>query len=127
MRRALVDTSVFVDFLRDGAAGRLEVLLRNNSVLLSGYVRLELMMGVRRDEVDVLERMLGGIPQVPHKEEVFAVAEAFALRMKTKGLNVGLVDLLIAAQARMLGARVMSSDHVFERMAQLGLVELESR
>ena len=124
MRRTVVDTSVFVDFLRGAPAPRFEALLRENSVLLSPYVRLELLQGVRRDEARLLGRLLGGIPQVPHRDGVFAVAEAMTHRLKGTGLNVGLVDLLIAAQARLVRSAVLSSDRVFEKLAGLGLVAL---
>lgn len=124
MRRAVVDTSVFVDFLRGKPQPRFEGLLRENSVLLSPYVRLELLQGVRRTEARLLARLLGGIPQVPHREEVFGVAESMTQRLKGSGLNVGLVDLLIAAQAKLVRCAVLSSDHVFEELADVGLVSL---
>lgn len=43
-------------------------------------------------------------------------------RLKGSGLNVGLVDLLIAAEANLLGSGVLSSDRVFQKLAQLELV-----
>ena len=124
MRRTVVDTSVFVDFLRGEPVPRFEALLRGNSVLLSPYVRLELLQGVRREEAHMLGRLLSGIPQVPHREGLFAVAESMTLRLKGSGLNVGLVDLLIAAQAKLLRSEVLSSDLVFEKLARLGLVSV---
>lgn len=124
MRRTVVDTCVFVDFLRGASVPRFEALLRANSVLLSPYVRLELLLGVRRDEARVLAGLLGGIPQVPHQDAIFAVAESMAEQVKGSGLNVGLVDLLIAAQARLLRSPVLSSDRVFGKLAHFGLVSL---
>lgn len=70
MRRAVVDTCVFVDFLRGKSAPKFEALLRQSSVLLSPYVRLELLQGARREEARLLARLLEGIPQVPHREGV---------------------------------------------------------
>lgn len=119
MRRTVVDTSVFVDFLRGKPVPRFEALLRENSVLLSPYVRLELLQGVRRNEAKALGRLLTGIPQVPHHPEIFEVAEAMGQKVKGTGLNVGLVDLLIAAQARITHSALLSSDGVFEKLQKL--------
>ena len=122
MRRVIADTSVFIDFLRGRPAARFEAAVRDNAVLLSPLVRLELLQGVRRDELRVLTDVLGGLPQVPHQPELFATGEMMVRRVKGSGLNVGVVDLLLAAQARLLRASVMSGDAVFARLDAMGLV-----
>ena len=122
MTRVVVDTSIFVDFFRGRPTGSFEGLLRANAVLLSQYVRLELLQGLRRDEARRVGELLRGIPQVPHDARIFAVAEKMVHRVKGTGLNLGLVDLLIAAEATQLRAAVLSSDGVFDRLSSLGLV-----
>lgn len=126
MRRVVVDTSVFVEFFRGRRVPHFEDLLRANAILLSPCVRLELLMGVRRSESARLDHVLGGIPGFPHRAEVVSVAERFVERLKGKGISVGLVDLLIAAEASLLGSPVFSFDSVFGRLARLGLVKLFS-
>ena len=54
----LVDTSVFIDYLRGSTDDTLSVLILNNQVLLSPVVRLELLSGVRKKELSQLERLL---------------------------------------------------------------------
>jgi predicted nucleic acid-binding protein len=122
MRRVIVDTSVFIDFFRGKRVPRFETLLRTNSALLSPYVRLELLQGVRRDELRRLAYLLTGIPGVPHRPELFDEAELVARQLKGTGLNAGTVDLLIAAQARLAGCTVLSHDAVFGRFVKLGLL-----
>lgn len=124
MRRVVVDTSVFVDFFRGKPTASFDRLLRANAVLLSQYVRLELLQGLRRNEAHRVGTLLRAIPQVPHAEGLFGAAEAMVERVRGTGLNVGLVDLLIAAQASQLRAGVLSSDKVFVSLARLGLVTL---
>jgi predicted nucleic acid-binding protein len=75
-----------------------------------------------RDELAELTDVLRGLPQVPHQPELFAAGALMVRRVKGSGLNVGAVDLLIAAQARLLRAAVMSGDAVFERLAGMGLI-----
>jgi predicted nucleic acid-binding protein len=123
VRRVIVDTSVFVDFFRGKSDPRFVTLLRSNSALLSPYVRLELLQGVRRAEARMLADLLGGIPQVPHRAELFTVAEKLVARLKGSGVNAGLVDLLIAAQAQILGCPVLSHDTVFGRLLALSLIK----
>ena len=64
------------------------------------------------------------IPQVPHRPEIIEVAESLILKLKGSGLNAGLVDILITAQAKFLRAAVLSSDRVFDKLAERGLIAL---
>jgi predicted nucleic acid-binding protein len=121
----VVDTSVFVEFFRGRQVPRFEALLRANAVVLSPFVRLELLMGVRKRDARTLEQVLGGIPLIPNQPEWFAVAETFLGHLKGSGLSVGLVDLAIAAEASLLRSRVLSLDGVFARLAARGLIELD--
>jgi predicted nucleic acid-binding protein len=123
MRRVLVDTSVFIDFFRGRPTGPLKHLLRNNAVLLSAYVRLELAQGVRREDAAHIGRLLAALPQIPHEARLFPAAEELLQTARGSGLNVGTVDLLLCAQARLCRASVLSSDVVFQKLAALGQVE----
>ncbi|MGQ0508561.1 MAG: PIN domain-containing protein, partial [Myxococcaceae bacterium] len=123
VRRVLVDTSVFVEFLRGRAVPRFEASIRSNSALLSPYVRLELLQGVQKKELVLRARLLSGIPQTPSSPEVFRVAEEMLGKLKGRGLTVGIVDLLLAAEARLLRCRLLSFDGVFQKLEKLGLVE----
>ncbi len=105
MRRTLVDTSVSVEHFRGRRVPALEVLLRANAALLSPYVRLELLQAVRTDEARELAYLLGGIPQVPHRDDVFPAAEAML-------------------EARLFGCAAPSFDRAFDRLAKLGLATL---
>ncbi len=120
----LVDTSVFVEFFRGRAATRFEDLVKHNLVFLSDFVRLELISGVRRHEIPRLSRVLGGLRQVPLDPEIVPEAETMLDRIRPRGMTVGIVDLLIAAQARRLACPVMSLDRVFRALALRGLVRL---
>jgi predicted nucleic acid-binding protein len=118
MRRVVVDTSIFIDFLRGAPTPRLEELLRENSALLSPLVRLELIRGMRLDEGRFIGDLLKGSPQVPHLPGLFTTAEALLEKLKRRGLTVGLIDLLLAAQARLLRCDIYSSDGVFAQIAK---------
>src|SRR5688572_23607060 len=100
MRRVIVDTSVFAEFFRGRGVPRLEALLRTNAAILSPFVRLELLQGVQRREARLLADLLRGLTQLPHRDDLFPLAEAMLDRVRGSGITVSVVDLLIAAQAR---------------------------
>jgi len=121
LRRVIVDTSVFVEFFTGRRVPHFESSLRNNAALLSPYVRLELLQGVRKNEASELGELLGGIPQVPQRDELFPLAERMIGRLKGTGLTLGVVDLLIAAQAELFGCLILSFDAVFRKLEKLGM------
>ena len=119
----MVDTSVFVESLRGRRVELFDSLVRSNAAVLSPYVRLELLQGVRKSEMAELVDVLGGLRQLPWREDLFPIAEKMLARLKGTGLKVGIVDLLIAAQAQQFGCALLSFDAVFGKLAKLGLVE----
>ena len=58
MTKVLVDTCVFVDFLRGQDSEKFESLILNNLVLLSDVVALELYQGIRKTEITKVMRLL---------------------------------------------------------------------
>ena len=112
----LVDTSVFVDYLRGSSDDTLSVLILNNQVLLSPVVRLELLSGVRKAEVPQLEKLLNVLVPI----ESFAIpkiCEKLLFKAKGSGLLGGLPDLLILAEALAAKATLFSCDKKLVKLA----------
>lgn len=122
MTEVVVDTTVFVDFFRGRDDRVFKQLLLNNQILLSRYVRLELLQGVRRSEVYILESVLGGLKTVATPIGLFEETEKLLKSIRGSGLTVGIVDLLIAGEARLFGYPIYSLDRVFSKLSSLGLV-----
>lgn len=120
----LVDTSVFVDFLRGKETPAFKELLLSNEILLSQYVRLELLQGVRKQELRQFEYVLGGLQIISPQKNLFAKAEEIIGQIKGKGLRLGIVDLLIAAEAKILDVPIYSYDLIFKKMVSLNLCSL---
>jgi predicted nucleic acid-binding protein len=93
----LVDTSVWVDHLRAGDAGLVD-LLERRAVVCHPWVTGEIALGrlSRRDEI---LRLLGSLPQaeVATPTELRAFVEAHRLF----GLGIGYVDAQLLASARL--------------------------
>lgn len=123
----VVDSSVWVAALRDRAsdAGRiLSALIDADEVALPVPVRIELLAGVARKDRRALRRALTALPVVAATDETWAAIEGWIEPAAEAGHRFATSDLLIAALAHDIDARVWSFDADFARMASLGLVRL---
>lgn len=95
----LVDTSVWVDHLRDDEP-RLADLLTRNQALSHPFVRGELALGNLRQR-DVILSALDNLPQAPvaFADEVNFFIETHALF----GLGIGLIDAHLLAATQLMG------------------------
>ena len=113
----LVDTSIFIDYLRGAADDTLAILILNNRVLLSPIVRLELLAGVRKSESLILENLLNALRPI----KTFASPEEclkLLHRAKGTGLLGGIPDLLILADAVKLKSALFTSDKKLVALAK---------
>ena len=119
----LVDTSVWVDHLRHGAA-ELTAALQAGRVNMHPFVVGELACGNLRARAEVLG-LLQALPQLPvatDKEVVFLM-DAHALM----GRGIGYVDMHLLAAARLGGALLWTRDKKLHAMAvELGLAHTET-
>ena len=112
----VVDTSVFIEYLRGDADDTLSVLTLKNRVLLSPVVRLELLAGVRKMELKSVTKLCDALRPI----ENFASpekCEKLLGRARGSGLFGGIPDLLIIADAIRHKAHLFSYD---EKMKLLG-------
>jgi predicted nucleic acid-binding protein len=122
--RVLVDTSVWVDYLRGRGADlrrRLDLLIDEDRVALAVPVRVEILSGAGR-EAARLARLLDVIPTYHPDAATWRTVEEWAVMASSRGHRFGVGDLLIGAIASQNLLHVWSLDDDFERMASLGLV-----
>jgi predicted nucleic acid-binding protein len=123
MKLILVDTSVFIAFLRDGSS-KLADLLDQSRVLLSSFVQLELLMGVRASERAELADLLNSIPSTRIESDLFQLARSLLRTVRQRGVNSGLVDYLIVLEALQSNAQLYSFDKTMNKTASLVGVEV---
>lgn len=124
----LVDTSVFLEYLRGGEDDTLSVLILNNQVLLSPIVKLELLAGVRKQELSQLERLLKTLVQIDIFNSIKAYQKTL-LKAKGSGLLGGLPDLMILTDAITHKAILFSLDDKMIKLAKklrVDILEAES-
>ena len=120
----LVDTSVWIDHLRQGDGGLTDAL-QAGQVWMHSFVLGELACGSLRARGEVLN-LLQGLPPMPlstDKEVLF-----FIEQHELMGRGIGYVDVHLLASARLGGARLWTRDQRLNAVAaELGLAHAETR
>lgn len=125
----LVDTSVWVEFLRGEKTAikkRLEKLLDENRAAVSGIILAELLTGISNEkDQDFLEESFLGLPYLETTRDVFAMAGKMGATLRKKGITLPLSDLLIAALAKAHALTVLTLDNHFLTLARPLDVQME--
>lgn len=116
--QVLVDTSTFIAYFRDGADSLIPSLALRDAIILSKIVRLELIKGTKRSERNKLVQFLDGLVQI---EEIAPAddAEKILLELHSRGLVLGIADLLILADARRTKSPLLTGDLALAKAARL--------
>lgn len=128
MGRVLVDSSVWIDFLRLGRSPeskRLGELALKDQVYLFDIIRVELLSGTRSEpEYRMLEDRLAGLPwlNIPHGFWNEVARTRFLLARK--GFQASIPDLSIAVIARHYGCSLLTLDRPLIQIAKLLPVKL---
>jgi predicted nucleic acid-binding protein len=121
IKRVVVDTSVFVDFFRNSHPKNREIkeLIETQLAVLSPFVRLELLAGVKAADRKVLSNLLNSLDYIRVDQALFELAENLMPLYKQRGLNVGLVDYLITLQALSMNAQIFTRDKQMIKLAKI--------
>ena len=128
----LVDTSAWLFALRKDAnpeiKSRLDTLLREDVVVITGIIKLELLGGTRtREEFSRLKSRLEGLPYVPMEEPLlWDVASEMAFDLRRKGVTVPYTDILIASAAVKEDVTLLHADVHFDQVARHSKLRVES-
>lgn len=129
MSEYLVDTSVWVEFLRGEKTAikkRLEDLLDENRAAVSGIILAELLTGIANEkEQCFLEECFLGLPYLEATREIFATAGEMGATLRKKGITMPVSDLLIAALAKTHALTVLTLDNHFLTLARPLSVQME--
>ena len=124
-RGVVVDTSVWVDFLRGGRsrnAAAVEDLVRSGRAVTCGIVLAELLAGVKSDEQrEQLSDALAGLDYVEMQEQTWRRAAELAAGLRSKGRTLPMSDLIVAAFALENDLSVFTRDNHFHHIPGLHL------
>jgi hypothetical protein len=128
----LVDTSAWLFALRKGAnpevKSRIDTLLREDAVVITGIIKLELLGGTRtREEFSRLKGRLDALPHVRMEEPLlWDLASEMAFDLRRKGLTIPYTDILIASAAIKEDIILLHADVHFDQVARHSTLRVES-
>jgi len=120
MPGVIVDTSVWVDFLRgtrNPDTDAVDRLLETGEVLVCGVIEAELVSGLRtQSERDELMSLMEGCDFVEANRLDWRRAGELAGQLRTRGRLLPLSDLVIASLAIGRGCAVLTADRHFRQI-----------
>lgn len=120
--KVLVDSSIWVDFLRnpEGGSPELADAIRSGRAVICPVVWVEICSGIKgKREVEVFRQAMELCPSLEMDDEAWRTAAALGRMAKKAGLNCPLADVLIAACARRHGADLMHRDKHLAALVKL--------
>jgi predicted nucleic acid-binding protein len=131
MPGALLDTSVWVAYLRPGGPQLLKdeisQQLASNEAYSCSVIRMELLVGARDEAAfNRLEVLLRSLPDVAIEDALWQGAARLGFGCRKAGLSVPLPDLLIARAAMLQELEVWHLDSHYERIAQFAPLRTRS-
>ena len=120
LRGVLVDTCIFVDFLRSqgNKNDTFKNLIEQERVVLSSYVKLEILKGVKIDQLKKIDLLLNGFVGIPDNSDILELAEMHIIKARKGGINFGLIDYFIVLEALRFKLSLFSKDKVMLELAR---------
>jgi predicted nucleic acid-binding protein len=133
----LVDTSVWSLALRraprnlnnaeKAIVAELAALIDDGGTRLIGFVRQELLSGIKSSEqFERLREILAAFPDEPAESEDYERAALFGNKCRRQGVSVSVSDMLICSIAQSRGWSIFSTDSDFTRYARILPIKLHA-
>jgi predicted nucleic acid-binding protein len=122
-----VDSSIWIAALRtktSSEAQHLTALLDLDEVAVPIPVRLEILAGATRQDMEALRLGFSALPILYPAEKTWNLIETWIELAVRVGERFGFADLLIGALAVENGCSLWSADADFDRLARLGLIAM---
>ena len=129
--RFLVDTTVWVKYLRgldSGLKEHIRLLALEERAYTSEIIIMEVLRGAKSDkEYNMLYQDFLALPFLKTDTDVWETAWRTAYNLRRNGVNIPMVDVLIAAAAMYHKCTLMHSDRHFNLLAKhMGLKIMEA-
>jgi len=127
----LIDTSAWLfalkrDFVPE-VKNRIDFLLKNNAVVTTGIINLEIISGARtKKDFQRLKDRFNALYLIESDESIWQKACELGFNLRRKGVTVPHTDILIAACALQSGSIIVHADAHFDMMAKNAVIKVES-
>ncbi len=126
----MLDTNICIYILRDRPVKLLEKLNSVSDILISSIVYAELLFGIelspkktQKARSEQLKRFIQHFAIVPWDENAAVHYSQIRARLKTEGILIGNMDMLIGSHARSLGVDLITNNvRDFKRIPELKIV-----
>jgi predicted nucleic acid-binding protein len=127
----LIDTSVWLFALKKQfhpvIKERVDLLLKNDEVAISGIIQLELLGGTKSEtEYERLKSRLDALYFIEAGKSLWNQASQLAFDLRRKGVTVPSTDVFIAAIARKEHLTLLHADSHFDLIAEHSSLKVES-
>jgi len=120
MKRVLIDTCAWIDFLRQpqgGLGDQVAALLADSRASLCGVSQAELLHGAKgHKEQEQLDFLLANVPCLEITPSDWLSAGRLLAQLRAKGVQVPLSDALIAVCAKRHSVPVLTVDQHFQHL-----------
>lgn len=123
-----VDTSLFIDFFRKQRKEKtlLAKLAEDYEFAISVITKLEITVGVAKEQKDFWENVFGKLTIIPLSETEIDIASGIIQSLRKSNKIIGLQDILIASTAIANDLRFATLNlKDFERISELKIIELQ--
>ncbi len=121
----LVDTSIWIDYFRDGKnSSDLEILIDENFIVTNEIILAELMPYLKIKKQTKVIKLLNEVNQTPldiHWEEIIQLQVKC---LKSGANGIGIPDLIIAQNAKQNNCKIYSLDKHFKLLNKVLKVKL---
>jgi predicted nucleic acid-binding protein len=124
----VVDTSAWVDFLRgdEAAVSRVDRLLADGSVVVTGPIRAEVLSGAPTSgQYERLRRLFEGLIRMADPPDLWDRVSEYRFALARGGFQAEIVDLAIAVATFAGGHRLLTRDRDFTRIRTVVPIELD--
>ena len=127
-KRILIDTSVWINYFKDGDrkfAEKVDEVLSFSDVYVPKVVLAELIQGAKSErEISVIEEFIGAFKIIDQTEDTWLKAGRLSFSMKKKGITVNIVDCYIAVIANENNCMIFSLDEHFKSIKKFLRLEI---
>ena len=118
--RILIDTSVWIEYLRDKSspvADKMDQILSEDDVFVPNIVIAELIQGAKSSkEISVIKDFLDAFHIIDQREDSWIKAGKLAYDLKKKGKTIHLVDCYIAVIAQEYKCKIFTLNRHFKEI-----------
>ncbi len=126
-KRILADTCIWIEYFRTTSpiSDELRKLIREDSIVTTGLVILELFQGIKTPESkELIKDTILALPFLEATRDSWIIAGEIGYTLRRKGITLPATDLLLAAVAKINDCSIFTTDAHFKVIPDIDLYPL---